>query len=46
MDSDDLHHPAFRINYDKKNYLVLWVYKGRELEYDYEQVYIDTLNWR
>ena len=46
MDSDDLHHPAFRIDYDKKDYLVLWVYKGRELEYDYEQVYLDTLNWR
>ena len=45
MDSDELHHPAFEINYDKKNYLVLWIYKGRDLAYDYDQVHIDTINW-
>lgn len=45
MKHTELTHPAFEIFAENKNAIILRVYKGRELKYDYDSVSVNTLRW-
>lgn len=45
MHYDEFSHPAFQIYSENKGVLLLRIYKGRELKYDYETKTVNTNRW-
>ena len=45
LNHNNLSHPAYEIHNENENIIFLYVYKGRELKYDYESVSVFTNKW-
>ena len=45
MEKDSFNHPAFEIAREYSGIIVLHVYQGRDLKYDFESIPVNTVRW-
>ncbi len=45
LEKDRFNHPAFEIAREYNGIIILYVYQGRELKYDYESISVNTVRW-